>query len=169
MTPFPELDKAQERFSRLIKSYATDLDDDARALIAVKACRTLTQILQVREEIVHPFCVNRAPSPLIDAFIIEDDLMRVLIGEIVAGHPSDLLYDGLVAVLAQAVRRRWSAEASAGGLWSRIPKPPAHLELSLEDRLRELEADEDWSPLMPVGLETLRSSVPAGATRWVDL
>lgn len=112
--------------------------------------------------------------PLLDAFVIEGDLIRVLVAEVMLSHPSDLLYDGVVATLKATVRRRWTAEESPGGLWSWVPPGPFRrdLDIRLGERLRALDAagqNGDWTPLMPYGLESLRTSVPPGATRWTDL
>ncbi len=67
----------------------------------------------MREEIVYPVCVGKAPAILLDAFVIEEDLIRILVAEIIQSKPSGLLYDGLIQALKDAVRRRRS-EARTG-------------------------------------------------------
>lgn len=174
MTPFPQLDAEQESLAATLASYDPALDQPAKRRLAEEACRVLTLISQVREELVYPRCVNRAPTPQLDAFVIEGDLMRILIAEIMASRPSDLLYDGLLAALKAAVRRRWADEEAPGGLWSDLMGDPSirAVDIEIGARLNDLDAasrNGDWTPLLPLGLETLRSSLPPGATRWTDL
>lgn len=174
MTPFPQLDAEQEGLAATLATYDPALDHPTKRRLAEEACRVLTLISQVREEFVYPSCVDRAAAAELDAFVIEGDLMRVLVAEIMASRPSDLLYDGLLAALKAAVRRRWSEEEAPGGLWSGLVDDPSMRALDIEigARLNELDAASrtgDWTPLLPLGLETLRSSLPPSATRWTDL
>lgn len=173
-TPFPQLDAEQEGAAGVLARYEPGLGQGTKREIAEEACRLLTQVSQVREELIYPACVGKAPAPLLNAFIIEEDLIRVLVAEVMLSHPSDLLFDGLIAALKDAVRRRWTAEESPGGLWSWILPGDfsRDLDIRVGERLRELDADGrngEWTPLLPYALETLRSSVPPGATRWTDL
>lgn len=174
MTPFPHLDAEQEAMAAVLSECLPETPPREKGRLGEEACRILTQIAQVREEIVYPACVGKAPARLLDAFVIEEDIIRVLIAEIIQSGPSGQLYDGLIQALKDAVRRRWSGEEGAGGLWSWISASPGleATDLAIGDRLRELDQASrsgDWIPLMPIGLETLRTSVPPGATRWTDL
>jgi CRISPR/Cas system-associated protein Csm6 len=174
VTPFPQLDAEQEAMAAVLSGCRPEMAPAEKSRLAEEACRILTQIAQVREEIVYPTCVGKAPAQLLDAFVIEEDLIRVLVAEIIQSGPSGLLYDGLIQALKDAVRRRWSEEEGPGGLWSWVSASPGleTTDLAIGDRLRELDQASrsgDWLPLMPLGLETLRTSVPPGATRWTDL
>lgn len=173
-TPFPQLDSEQEGAASLLARYDPGLGHAAKRQVAEEACRLLNQISQVREELIYPSCIGMAPSPLLDAFVIEGDLIRVLVAEVMLSHPSDLLYDGVVATLKATVRRRWTAEESPRGLWSWVAPGPFRRDLNIRlgERLRALDAasrNGDWTLLLPCGLESLRPSVPPGATRWTDL
>jgi hypothetical protein len=46
------------------------------------------------------------------------------------------------------------------------------IDVAIGERLRDLDLASrsgDWTPLLPTSLETVRPSVPPGATRWTDL
>ena len=111
MTPFPQFDSEGDGRGAL-RAPARDLAG-GKGPPRRGACRSLTQIAQVREEIVYPVCVGKAPAILLDAFVIEEDLIRILVAEIIQSKPSVLLYDGLIQALKDAVRRRRS-EARTG-------------------------------------------------------
>ncbi len=173
MTPFPHLDAEQQAAAAALAEYDVGQPPALKARSAREACRLLTHVSQVREEVVAPFCVGRAPHRELDARVVEDDLIRVLIGEIMVTGPGNLLHDAVVGALKTAVRRRWASEAAPGGLWSWLAGDPdlRRIDLAIGERLGELDARSragDWAPLAPSGLESLRDSVPPGAVRWRD-
>lgn len=141
-TPFPQLDSEQEGAASLLARYDPGLGHAVKRQVAEEACRLLNQISQVREELIYPSCIGMAPSPLLVAAVIEGDLIRVLVAEVMLSHPSDLLYDGGVATLKATVRRRWTAEESPRGLWSLVAPGPFRrdLDIRLGERLRALDA-----------------------------
>lgn len=168
--PFPQLDAEQQGATSLLARWNAQLQPSEKRRIAEEACRILNQISQVREELIYPWCVGEVPPSQLDALVIEGDLIRVLVAEVMASDPTDLLYDGMMLTLREAVHRRWREEESAEGLWIRIIGKPfvRDLDVRLGQRLRELDQASlggAWTPLAPVGLETLRDSVWPGSVR----
>lgn len=173
MTPFPQLSAEQAELADVLGQWRPELAADAKGRVGQDVCRRLTCITQVREEIVYPACVGRAPARMLDAFTIEEDWIRVLVAEIVESGPRGLLYGGLIDALKEAVARRWAAEERPGGLWSHVSGADLErIDVAIGERLRDLDLASrsgDWTPLLPTSLETVRPSVPPGATRWTDL
>lgn len=169
MRPFPHLQMEQDNLIELCSQYWPGLGPIAKAAHAQEICRLATVISQVREEIIHPWLVDHLSAHEQYVAVVELDLVRVLIHELTASRPEDQLYDALVAVVSDLLRRRFEAEA---GEWAGLPpRICASADIRAGDRLRELDQDgraEGWRPLQPVGLETLRSAVPPGAIPWSD-
>lgn len=170
MIPFPQLQAAQDDLLALCGRSLEGRPLADRAGHADELCRRATVLTQVREEVVHPWLVDRLPAAVHDLAVIELDLVRVLVHELVASRPRDLMYDALVESLCRLLRRRFEAEA---GEWTTLsPDACREVDERAAARLRELdEAGQGghWTPLQPYALETLRSAIPAGAIPWFDL
>ena len=76
-----------------------------------------TLISQARDEMVYPWVVHRVPEVAHDRTVVEFDLARVLVHELLASKPGDLLFDALAEVLAEVLRRRFNAGADIDGPW----------------------------------------------------
>lgn len=170
MQAFPHLQLEQDSLLELCARYSADLAPTAKAALVEDICRLATLLGQTREEIIDPFLVDHLAAPVQQAAWIEMDLVRVLVHELREARPGELLYDALVAVLGDLLRRRFDAEREE---WAHLSGAAcAEVDIRAGHRLRALDLQSragDWSPLPPCGLETLRSSVPPGATRWSDL
>ena len=171
MTPaFPHLQLEQDGLLELCARYAAERAPSAKAALAEDICRLATLLGQAREEIIDPFLVDHLPAPVQHAAWVEMDLARVLVHELSEARPGELLFDALVAVLGDLLRRRFEAERAE---WAHLsPSACAEADIRAGHRLRELDQQSraaGWSPLPPCGLETLRNSVPPDATRWSDL
>ena len=130
-------------------------------------CRGVTAISEVRIEIVYPRCVGRARPDLVDASMIDFDLMRVLIYELENTQPTAFLYPALMTALARLLRHRLAQEEAPDGLWASALAgglAPESVDIEVGARLQTLSDQSSWLPLQPFCLETQRSSVPPGAT-----
>jgi len=165
----------QDNLLELFSQYGDYLSNSEKVSHVSEICRLATNISQVREEIVYPYCVGHASQGLIDQSMIEMDLARVLIHEVLQTPASAFLYDGLVGVLSDLLARRFADDENANGLWASAVAgglDRGAADVAVGERLSELERTSrqgNWSPLMPFCLETLRDSVPPGATRFRDL
>lgn len=173
MIPFPHLQAAQEDLLALCGRSMAGLPLAARASHAEDLCRRATAVTQVREEVIHPWLVDRLPAAAHDLAVIEMDLVRVLVHELATSRPRDLMYEALVESLCRLMRYRFEAEGGPAGDWTGLsPDDCREADETAAARLRELdEAGRagNWAPLQPYALETLRGAVPAGAIRWSDL
>lgn len=172
MRPFPHLHAIQDEAVERLSAYTRAAPAAERRLAASELCRLAVMIGQVRDEVVYPFCVGRTPAALLDASMIETDLSRVLVREIMEAAPGEVLFDGFVEVLGGRLRSQWLAE-ECGGLWDGLSDPDRcdEADVRIGERLADLDRDslvEGWIPPEPACLETLRNSVPPGATPWSD-
>lgn len=166
MRPFPHLhieqDHLLERLSDVMEP------GGASAMSGVhEICRAVTEISEVRIEIVYPRCVGHARPDLIDSSMIDFDLMRVLVYELENTQSTAFLYPALMAALAQLLRHRLAQEEASDGLWASALAgglDPGSVDIEIGARLQALSGQSGWLPLQPFCLETLRSSVPPGAT-----
>lgn len=173
MIRFPQLQAAQDDLLALCGRSLEGRPLADRAGHADELCRRATVLTQVREEVVHPWLVDRLPAAAHDLAVIEFDLVRVLVHELVASRPRDLMYDALVESLCRLLRRRFEAEVGPAGEWTTLaPDACREVDDIAAARLRALdEAGQGghWTPLQPYALESLRSAIPAGAILWSDL
>ena len=173
MTPFPQLQAAQADLVALCGRSLEGCPLTERAGHADELCRRATAITQVREEVVHPWLVGRLPAAAHDLAVIELDLVRVLVHELVASRPRDLMYDALVESLCRLLRHRFEAEAGPAGEWTSLaPADCRDIDETAAARLSELDRagrEGQWTPLQPYALETLRSAIPDGVIPWSDL
>lgn len=174
MKPFPHLQMEQYNLLELFSQYGEYLSNSEKVSHVREICRLATDVSQVRVEIVYPHCVGRAPQALIDQSMIEMDLARILIHEILQSHPSSFLYSSLVEVLSRLLTRRFEEEDGPEGLWAKAVEGAIDsraADVAVGERLHALDKSGrhgECSPLMPFCLETLRDSVPPGATPWRD-
>jgi hypothetical protein len=163
MRVLAQLQTEQDNLIELCSQYCGSFTPSAKVAHVREICRLVTLIGQVRDELVYPWVVHRIPEDAHDRAVVEFDLARVLVHELLASKPDDLLFDAQVEVLADLLRRRFDAEAYAEGPWAHVPGDDlAALDVSIGERLRELDRasrSEGWRPLAPSGLETLRDSV----------
>lgn len=154
----------------LLTTYDSSSPDSIRSAQVIEICRIGTAVTQVRDEVIDPACVKLLDRKLHFEAMVELDLARVLIYELMNSGPSTLLYDSLVTVLYRLLERRFREEQSLDGLWSRLQNLDlTSVDLCAGERLAELDRlgrQGEWTPLAPEGLETLRSSLPPGAASW---
>ena len=97
--------------------------------------------------------------------MIQWDLVRVLVLEILETDAHSWLQSGLTEALLDAVQRRREAETGATGLvWMMVAAgcAPDHLGDVIQDYAQTLDQQyrqKGWHPLQPQALETLRSSI----------
>lgn len=175
MTPFTHLQFEQDGLLEDLARYCRDPDTaDAMGLVEAIA-RSATVLSQVRTELLLPHCVGRVPSALIDATVVDMDLVRVLVLELVHTQASCFMLPGLVAGLHRLLIGRFAGEEGAQGLWAEAIRGGLDadaLDVAVGQRLNQLEREARisiWRPLSPECLETLRDSVPPGAVRFDDL
>lgn len=165
MRPFPHLHTDQDALLEQLEDWGRNVPGTEAAARVSEICRQATHITQVRIEILYPSCVGRAHPALLDASIIDLDLARVLIFELLNTQPTAFLYPSFVAALQRLLCQRFSQEERADGLWDSAVAgglDPGPVDVAIGARLCEMNADDrlDWLPLMPHCLETLRDSVP---------
>lgn len=167
MRPFPHLHIEQDH---LLEWLPDAMEPGGAATSAIQEiCRAVTAISEVRIEIVYPRCVGHARPDLIDASMIDFDLMRVLVYELENTQPTAFLFPALIAALARLLRHRLAQEEASDGLWASALAgglAPESVDIDVGARLEQLSRQSSWLPLQPLCLETLRSSVPPGAIRY---
>jgi hypothetical protein len=165
MRPFPHLHTEQDSLIEQLEDWGRNVANPEAEARVSEICRQATHITQVRIEILYPSCVGRAHPALIDASIIDLDLARVLIFELLNTQPTAFLYPSFVSALQRLLCQRFSQEERSDGLWASAVAgglDPGPVDVAIGARLLELNAGEplDRQPLMPHCLETLRDSVP---------
>ncbi len=162
MADLPSLSIAYGALVADADRYDSRSDDEVRFRSAWGLCRDASRISQVCEEVLHPWSVARAPHRMIDEAMIEWDLIRVLVHELAQADPRDVLFNALVAVLAEAVARRREADLGADGLVAAALARGVDrnlLDKAIADRLSDLTTGDGsgaWVLLQPYALETLR-------------
>ncbi len=173
MTGLPSLSKAYAAVLTEASMFDAAAADDARFRSAWGLCRDTSRISLVCEQVLHPWAVSRAPPALIDRAVIEWDLIRVLIHELVQSDPADVLFNALVDVLHRSVIRRFEDDTGADGLIAAALArgvDGTSLDEALGARLRQVAdqgASRDWWLLQPCALGSLRSerSTPSSSPR----
>lgn len=168
--PISRLRSEQDELRNLFAAFREDCAPADKRLHARRICRQATAISQVRDEVVYPWCASRLDPNLLDDSMIQMDLARVIIRELVDTPPDALWHDGLVRALGRLLQRHFECEEAEGGLWSGLPPEAAEvLDARFAHRFDDVYRcgrDDQWRPLEPAGLETLRNSVPEGAVAW---
>ena len=148
MRALAHLQTEQDNLIELCSQYCGSLTPSAKTAHVHEICRLVTLVGQVRDELVYPWVVHRVPEDAHGRAVVEFDLARVLVHELLASKPSGRLVDAQVEVLAGVLRRRVAAEADADGPWARLPGDDlAALDVSIGERLRELDRasrSEGW-------------------------
>ena len=140
-------------------------------------CREATRVSQIGEDVLQPRAVGHVPTALIDAAVIQWDLVRVLVLEILETDAHSWLQTGLIAALLDGISRRRDAELGASGLVGLMVAAgcaPDRLADAIQERAQVLDQQyrcEGWYALQPQALETLRSSIglPSAIARRCDV
>lgn len=135
-------------------------------------CRAATAVSQVMEELVFPALVRWVSETRSAEAEIEWDLIRVLVHELIQTDPVEVLHESFIAAIARHAAARRDAEHGVGGMFAEAAAAGLdirRLDLAIGERLAELAAAPSWHPLQPAVLQSLRSSIPPGATPFEDL
>ena len=84
--------------------------DGRKQKIATQICLELSVHAQIEEEIFYPACDGKVEEDLLKEAYVEHDGAKVLIGEILAGEPSDEFYDSKVKVLQEQIEHHVEEE-----------------------------------------------------------
>jgi hemerythrin superfamily protein len=83
---------------------------DGRKKLATQICLELSVHAKIEEEIFYPACEGKVEEDLLKEAYVEHDGAKVLIGEIMAGEPSDEFYDAKVTVLQEQIEHHVEEE-----------------------------------------------------------
>ena len=78
--------------------------------LATEICLELSVHAKIEEEIFYPACEGKVEEDLLKEAYVEHDGAKVLIGEIMAGEPSDEFYDAKVTVLQEQIEHHVEEE-----------------------------------------------------------
>ena len=97
--------------------------------IAEQICLELSVHAKIEEEIFYPACEGKVEEDLLKEAYVEHDGAKVLIGEIMAGGPSDEFYDSKVKVLQEQIEHHVEEEEKRmEGLFSQARKAGLDME-----------------------------------------
>ena len=111
--------KVEELFAQFEKAGG----DGRKQKLATQICLELSVHAQIEEEIFYPACDGKVEEDLHKEAYVEHDGAKVLIGEILAGEPSDEFYDSKVKVLQEQIEHHVEEEEKRmEGLFSQARK-----------------------------------------------
>ena len=84
--------------------------DGRKQKLATQICLELSVHAQIEEEIFYPACEGKVEDELLKEAYVEHDGAKLLIGEIIAGEPSDEFYDSKVKVLQEQIEHHVEEE-----------------------------------------------------------
>ena len=84
--------------------------DGRKQKLATQICLELSVHAKIEEEIFYPACEGKVEEDLLKEAYVEHDGAKVLIGEIMAGEPSDEFYDAKVTVLQEQIEHHVEEE-----------------------------------------------------------
>ena len=84
--------------------------DGRKQKLATEICLELSVHAKIEEEIFYPACEGKVEEDLLKEAYVEHDGAKVLIGEIMAGEPSDEFYDAKVTVLQEQIEHHVEEE-----------------------------------------------------------
>jgi Hemerythrin HHE cation binding domain len=97
--------------------------DGRKQKIAMEICLALSVHAKIEEEIFYPACEGKVDDDLLKESYVEHDGAKLLIGEILAGEPSDEFYDAKVTVLQEQIEHHVEEEEKRmEGLFSQARK-----------------------------------------------
>src|SRR5687768_13321058 len=103
--------------------------DGRKQKLAEQICLELSVHAQIEEEIFYPACEGKVDEELVKEAYVEHDGAKLLIAEIMAGAPSDELYDSKVKVLQEQIEHHVEEEEKRmEGLFSQARKAGLDME-----------------------------------------
>ena len=84
--------------------------DGRKQKLAQQICLELSVHATIEEEIFYPACEGKVEEDLLKESYVEHDGAKMLIGEILAGEPSDEFYDAKVTVLQEQIEHHVGEE-----------------------------------------------------------
>ncbi len=136
--------------------------DGRKQELATEICTELSIHAQIEEEIFYPACEGKVEEDLLKEAYVEHDGAKVLIGEIMAGEPSDEFYDAKVKVLQEQIEHHVQEEEKRlEGLFSQARAAGLDMDElgeQLRARKEELKADIDANGLPQPKMTTLEEA-----------
>lgn len=109
--------------------------------LATQICLELSVHAKIEEEIFYPACEGKVEEDLLKEAYVEHDGAKVLIGEIMAGEPSDEFYDAKVTVLQEQIEHHVEEEEKRmEGLFAQAKKAGLDMD-ALGERLAARKAE----------------------------
>ena len=109
--------------------------------LATQICLELSVHAKIEEEIFYPACEGKVEEDLLKEAYVEHDGAKVLIGEIMAGEPSDEFYDAKVTVLQEQIEHHVEEEEKRlEGLFAQAKKAGLDMD-ALGERLASRKAE----------------------------
>lgn len=149
--------KADHRkVEELFEAYEKSKSNSVKARLAQQICMELTIHATIEEEIFYPAVKGQVEDDMLDEAYVEHDGAKVLIGEMLAGNPSDDFYDAKVKVLSEEIKHHVKEEEQRDGIFAQAKKAGVDMK-DLGERLAARKAE-----LMK---EYKNSGVPTPQTR----
>jgi hypothetical protein len=136
--------------------------DGRKQKLATQICLELSVHAKIEEEIFYPACEGKVEEDLLKESYVEHDGAKLLIGEILAGEPSDEFYDSKVTVLQEQIEHHVQEEEKRmEGLFSQARKAGLDMDAlgeQLADRKQELTAEYESTGIPKPVLTTMEEA-----------
>jgi hemerythrin superfamily protein len=138
--------------------------DGRKQKLATQICLELSVHAKIEEEIFYPACEGKVEEDLLKEAYVEHDGAKLLIGEILAGEPSDDFYDAKVTVLQEQIEHHVEEEEKRlEGLFAQAKKAELDMDAlgeQLAARKQELIAEYQASGIPKPELTTMEEVTP---------
>ena len=136
--------------------------DGRKQKLATQICLELSVHAKIEEEIFYPACEGKVEEDMLKEAYVEHDGAKLLIGEILAGEPSDEFYDSKVTVLQEQIEHHvQEEEARMEGLFSQARKAGLDMDAlgeQLAARKQELTAEYESTGIPKPQLTTMEQA-----------
>jgi len=136
--------------------------DGRKQKLATQICLELSVHAQIEEEIFYPACEGAVEEDLLKEAYVEHDGAKLLIGEIMAGEPSDEFYDSKVKVLQEQIEHHVEEEEKRmEGMFSQARKAGLDMETlgeQLASRKRQLTTEFETNGIPRPQLKTMEGA-----------
>ena len=136
--------------------------DGRKQKLATQICLELSVHAQIEEEIFYPACEGKVDEELVKEAYVEHDGAKLLIGEILAGEPSDEFYDSKVKVLQEQIEHHVEEEEKRmEGLFSQARKAGLDMDAlgeQLATRKAELTTEFETNGIPRPQLKTMEGA-----------
>jgi len=104
----------------LFERYKATDSSEEKASLAQEICRELIVHTQLEEELFYPACRDKGVEhDALDEAQVEHDGAKIMIGELLAGSPSDDYYDAKLTVLAEYIKHHVREEEKSDGIFAK--------------------------------------------------